>query len=346
MRATGICLIVVVAFVVSALAACSERPMPGFPHRAHLTSEHCGGVDQPPCPTCATCHGGIRVSEERGLPPLTECRACHGDDTERLFAQIRPASVRRTPIIFDHRAHLALDAIAGQCIGCHGGVAYDGRQGGVYPAMATCTTCHDDALDRGECAPCHAAADLRELVPETFLRHDTSFMRNHGREAARRPHVCSQCHSESQCAGCHDERQPLTPAQMEPLDFDSQRIHRGDFVVRHPIEAHQEAARCLSCHSADFCDGCHVERGVSAARVDAINPHPIGWVGPDPTSPFFHGRDARRDIVACASCHDQGPATNCIRCHSVGGPGGNPHPSGWRSARTPSDMMCSYCHVP
>ena len=35
---------------------------------------------------------------------------------------------------------------------------------------------------------------------------------------------------------------------------------------------------------------------------------------------------------------------NCIRCHQVGSYGGNPHPRGWQSARSPKDSMCRYCH--
>ena len=56
------------------------------------------------------------------------------------------------------------------------------------------------------------------------------------------------------------------------------------------------------------------------------------------------GRSHGRDIVACAGCHEAGPATNCIRCHKVGGYGGNPHPRGWKSARGVDSEMCRYCH--
>jgi len=68
-------------------------------------------------------------------------------------------------------------------------------------------------------------------------------------------------------------------------------------------------------------------------------------MGSNSAAPEFHGRAARRDIVACAGCHDQGPATNCIGCHRVGAYGGNPHPRGWMSAGTDRQQgMCRYCH--
>jgi hypothetical protein len=123
-------------------------------------------------------------------------------------------------------------------------------------------------------------------------------------------------------------------------------VHRGDFLTRHAIDALAEPARCLSCHTERDCDSCHVERGVSGNAVGANNPHPPGWVGADTRSSDFHGSHARRDILSCAGCHEQGPATNCIRCHTVGAYGGNPHPSGWQSARGRQSSMCRYCHEP
>jgi hypothetical protein len=83
---------------------------------------------------------------------------------------------------------------------------------------------------------------------------------------------------------------------------------------------------------------------VSGNAISGRSPHPPGWVGTNTQASSFHGRAARRDILACASCHEQGPATNCIRCHKVGAYGGNPHPNGWRSARSVDEEMCRYCH--
>ena len=53
---------------------------------------------------------------------------------------------------------------------------------------------------------------------------------------------------------------------------------------------------------------------------------------------------ARRNIGSCAACHDQGPVSNCVRCHQVGGLGGTPHPAGWRSTAPVSNPECSACH--
>jgi hypothetical protein len=227
----------------------------------------------------------------------------------------------------------------GQCVGCHPGVVDDGARGNMFPPMSNCLSCHERGLEAQACASCHPRSDLRALVPETFLRHDVGFLRDHGLAAGRHQQVCSQCHAESDCVRCHDQAQPMGLAKVFPEEIDRPLIHRADFVVRHAIEARSERD-CARCHSPSFCDSCHLERGVSGNRRDSLNPHPIGWVG------VSHGRAARRDIVSCAGCHEAGPVTNCIRCHKVGGPGGNPHPSGWKSMRSPDAPMCRYCHGP
>jgi hypothetical protein len=262
------------------------------------------------------------------------------------MAKVRHGTQRRTDIVFSHSRHLDRPSIRGQCVKCHSGVVDDGARGEMFPAMSDCLDCHDDGLQAQKCSSCHQRAEMRALVPESFLRHDLSFFRDHGLAAARHQDVCNECHTQSDCARCHDQSQPMGLAEVFPDRVGRNLIHRADFVVRHTIEARSQQGQCARCHQPSFCDSCHLERGVSGNRVDALNPHPIGWVGPNYDGPTFHGREAKRDILACAACHDAGPATNCIRCHKVGGFGGNPHPSGWRSLRSPDAPMCRYCHVP
>jgi hypothetical protein len=156
--------------------------------------------------------------------------------------------------------------------------------------------------------------------------------------------LCQSCHQQADCTGCHDTTQELSIEARLPEKVEQTRVHGGDFVTRHALEARAEPARCVRCHEPQSCDSCHRQRGVSESLLGARNPHPPGWIGTSTGSSSFHGREARRDIVQCAGCHDQGPATNCIRCHKVGGFGGNPHPHGWRSSQSPTDSMCRYCH--
>ena len=336
------------ALVVAALApvlGCEEVLRPGFPHKAHLTTDKCGGDGQPACPTCISCHEGVRFDGDP-KPDLASCRACHDQETDEMLASVKSASQGRTAITYSHRTHVERSELKGQCIGCHAGITEDGRNGAVFPKMKACLSCHDDGLQADACKSCHQRTELRQLVPETFLRHDGPFLRHHGVAATRHEGVCEQCHTQNECLRCHEQSQPLGLAAQFANEPQRPLIHRADFVTRHAIEARQRGATCLRCHTVSSCDACHTERGISANRIGSINPHPLGWVGPDTSAPTFHGRAARRDILACASCHEAGPATNCIQCHKVGGHGGNPHPTGWRSLRSPNETMCSYCHVP
>jgi hypothetical protein len=339
--------LVAALLVAAALVACGVEPR--FPHRAHLETSQCGGPGQAPCPSCATCH---RVAPHASPAPAANlCARCHAPGgalpTSPSWRRSAP-DPERAPIRFDHAAHVALPDFRGQCVKCHAGVVATAaeRAAGAtpLPPMARCFEgCHGGDVAKSDCASCHGRG-LARTVPRTFLRHDQAFMRSHGTLAASLGAVCARCHAASECASCHDATQP-TPLEVRfPERIDRELIHRADFVARHAFEAKASPATCLRCHQPSSCDGCHVERGVSGQSPGAASPHPIGWIGPDTSSPTFHGRHARRDIVSCAACHDQGPATNCIRCHKVGGSGGNPHPSGWRSQRSPSDATCRYCH--
>jgi predicted Zn-ribbon and HTH transcriptional regulator len=237
-----------------------------------------------------------------------------------------------------------MPAIVGQCIGCHAGAIDDAST--LFPSMAQCFECHEHKrqFDAGECGPCHESADLKALVPQSFMRHDAEWFRHHGAEAAQREQVCSTCHDQKECNDCHDITQAISWEARNPESM-RELVHPADFLTRHGMEAASQPARCLTCHEPATCDGCHVERGVSALGTNPASPHPPGWIGGNPSSRNFHGRAARRDLLACAACHDQGPATNCIGCHRVGAYGGNPHPGGWRSSRSETSSMCRYCHV-
>lgn len=334
--------------LAAALSVSCERTRPAeFPHAPHLTQTDCGQPGQPRCLSCKSCHANL---EDPKAEPATVaiCSDCHeaGQRTKLRAASDRgPRDGRGTAIRFSHEQHLKLSAVRGQCVSCHAGIASPAGDATGFPPMATCLGCHvhQKQFDQAECTPCHAQGDLERMLPETFMVHDQSWVRQHGAEAATSGALCNQCHSQEDCTSCHVE-QSLAIERRIPDRITPELVHRGDFLTRHAIEAMSQPTTCLRCHSPSSCDSCHVERGVSGARLGAINPHPPGWVGGNPASRDFHGRAARRDILSCASCHDQGPATNCIRCHKVGGPGGNPHPSGWRSARSPDAAMCRYCH--
>ncbi|MEZ4219429.1 MAG: cytochrome c3 family protein [Polyangiaceae bacterium] len=335
--------LVVVVFAV--IGACSDHTPPRFPHEHHLANMDCGGPGKPDCLNCNDCHSVAQKDRAHRLPDKAKCEHCHRDDAHQVLEILAAPPQRRAGAIrFDHPKHLAMEGIKGQCVRCHGGVVIAGEP--PLPPMSKCFACHEHEKQwqNAQCLPCHESRDLKQTMPQTFLRHDASFVRRHGQFAVQEGPLCQSCHSRSQCDDCHDVTQNLTPSRRMPEKLERGFIHRGDFMVRHAIEAQHQSARCMSCHTTESCDACHIARGVSQNRVRARSPHPPGWVGGNPDSRSFHGREARRDIVLCASCHERGPATNCIGCHKVGAYGGNPHPSGWKSARSESAAMCRYCH--
>jgi hypothetical protein len=333
-----------VVAVAGVLAACSTPSAPRFPHLAHLERSDCGGPGQPECLRCNGCHSPSQPDRPHKLPDAGVCDRCHRDDRAEVHRVLAVKPARRSgEITFDHSRHLGLAQISGQCVPCHAGVV---KGGSTLPPMSQCFTCHEhqEQWDRSECTPCHDRKELSHTLPRTFVKHEGSFARNHGDVALRQGKLCASCHAQAECDDCHDVSQNMSIERRRPEAVDRSFVHRGDFMVRHAIDAQSEPAKCTRCHEPATCDACHVERGVSGNRTDARNPHPFGWVGNDPSVRSLHAREARRDIVLCAGCHEQGPATNCIRCHKVGGYGGNPHPGGWRSSRSTSDEMCRYCH--
>jgi hypothetical protein len=333
--------------LVAVIVACrNESPPPRFPHQVHLAGIPCGAPGKPQCLSCVSCHDLVEHDSTHRIPDAQICDRCHKDAHE-VRAVLASTPPRRTgEITIDHDKHLAMPEIRGQCVPCHAGVVDPKRS--PLPPMSQCFGCHEHAEQwaRGECTPCHEPEGLRRTLPVTFLKHDAAFLRRHGDVMAQSQQalLCQSCHTQAQCQQCHDVTQDLTVEARRPERIESGQVHRGNFVVRHAIEARSQPSRCISCHTVETCDSCHVARGVSANVANPANPHPPEWIGSNTSSPNYHGTAARRDIVACAGCHEAGPATNCIRCHKVGAYGGNPHPRGWKSSRGADAEMCRYCH--
>jgi hypothetical protein len=326
-------------------AACGHHETSHFPHVLHLTGLECGKPGTAKCLSCSSCHSS--TTEERVDNPsgLLLCSRCHEESPARMERVLAARPLRPYgSITFDHGRHLRMKEIEGQCVPCHGGVVGSGTSN--FPAMSTCFTCHahQEQWERASCNPCHAQTDLEKTLPVSFLSHDQAFLRRHGSLSVTQEPLCKTCHSQSDCQACHDLTQMIGVDRRMPEKFETKQVHRGDFLVRHAIEARSEPANCMRCHEPASCDSCHVEHGVSGNALNGRNPHPLGWVGGNVASEDFHGRAARRDLLSCAGCHEAGPATNCIRCHKVGAYGGNPHPGGWRSARSTRESMCAYCH--
>lgn len=332
--------------------ACVGPSQTRFPHAVHLADQTCEPNGPRGCLSCGSCHqsGSLSASSASTmlLPKPELCSTCHKNTPVDRFDDAATQPSFSQTIHFTHERHLAMPKLLGQCVPCHAGVVHPAGEVSSFPPMEKCFECHEHRRqwDSGQCAPCHDRRDIEGVLPVTFLQHDAAFARNHGRAAALQEKLCSQCHAQSSCDDCHDLTQRLRIERRMPEALERNLIHRGDFLTRHAIEARADSARCARCHDTDSCEDCHLERGVSANRRLAVNPHPPEWLGSFAGGRSFHGTAARRDIMSCAACHDQGPLTNCITCHKPGAYGGNPHPGGFRSARSESATMCRYCHEP
>jgi predicted CXXCH cytochrome family protein len=314
----------------------SRRAPQSFPHRAHVTA----GV------ACTRCHTGIETAPTAlHIPDDASCTTCHTkphDTRPCLSCHAAPGALAqlveaREHLIFDHKQHGPVTR--GDCMRCHVGIAEGDSQ--LRPPMATCFRCHDTARDARQCDACHKNLEDTRLLPQSHLAHDGDWMREHGARAAASGDLCQSCHQERFCAGCHGSTVPALPAERRFANPFTASVHRAGFAARHSLEARSEPGACTTCHAPDRCAACHTSRGI--AGEGRRSPHPPGWVGPS-SSDNEHGRQARRDPAACASCHDGAGQSLCVGCHKVGGVGGNPHPAGWSSRVPLTAMPCRMCH--
>lgn len=350
-RRRGRVLLIALA-ITAVVAACAgvlglrRDQAPSFPHRAHVVK---AGI------SCPTCHRGIEAAGDEGplhLPTDATCTAagCHATPHDARPCQgchadpvaAGAAVEARAHLKFEHKRHLAGPAV-GNCARCHVGVATGDTP--LRPPMAVCWGCHEHERVRAvrDCQACHVDLAEEGTPPASHLVHDGDFATRHGEQASSAADLCASCHAEKFCAQCHGATAATLPARMRLADPFAASVHRPAFIARHGEEARAAGDTCTTCHQPSRCDTCHRERGVSATVAGAASPHPPGWVGLGPTE-NAHGRAARRDPVACASCHGGAGEQLCVGCHKVGGAGGNPHPPGWSSQQPLTAMPCRMCH--
>jgi hypothetical protein len=319
-----------------------------FPHAAHARA----GV------ACLACHEEIydaKTLEARYLPPEAKCLECHkekkaqGDCGFCHRDAAHPATYPKVErsLRLSHADHI--ERVKEDCSVCHQKLPELVNTGSTVPTMGSCTGCHDHATEvaAGTCDSCHV--DLRRfpLRPVSLFSHQGDFVHQHGPMARAAGEGCARCHDQTFCADCHARTVALPIEIKFPERVTADFIHRADYVSRHAIEAHADEGLCRRCHGQSFCDSCHTAQGLTPQSTNPRSPHPPDFSFPG--SPNSHGPLARRDITACAACHDQGARSNCVDCHKVGGVGGDPHPPGWTSHHPQGEInrnpMCLTCHL-
>jgi len=316
-----------------------------FPHHEHTAK---AGI------TCLRCHAGILGATDTGplhLPTTAtcvgchqkphdtrECNGCHGLSYVREEAQMDLDHLK-----FKHSTHSK--RLKDNCAYCHRGVETNSDH--VRPTMALCLSCHEHQEDftaARTCDRCHKNLRGEEVRPESHVAHDGDWLREHGNRAYSAPDLCSTCHADKFCGGCHGRTVPILPEKLAFDDPMRAGVHRAGFVSRHSLEARTQPGLCSTCHSTgQFCEGCHQKNGVDVSS-GGRSPHPNGWVGLRGES-NDHGPAAWADPSVCAACHTGAGESLCIGCHRVGATGGSPHRPGWTSKMRPTiDQPCRSCH--
>lgn len=327
-------------------------------HTTATTSEVAADRLLPSATTCDGCHGSDhRVSSAVPLDdPRGGCDVCHTAAGKAVARVVVPAPNLR----FSHQAHALRNIGCGQCHGRVGELGLATRDS--LPRMAGCVRCHaaigpGQGQAQADCATCHLTRNdgrlvqsfgSGPLVPPRWMRgaeHGPDWIERHRAAAADDSGFCASCHTDRECADCHDGR-------VRPRS-----IHPNDFLSMHAIAARQDSPRCTSCHQqATFCADCHRRTGVardgaSGSRATGGRFHPPAseWTTA-PRGPGHHAWEAMRNLGACVSCHTE---RDCATCHATkGAPGGqgiNPHPAGFAAvcggAYRRNPRPCLVCHA-
>jgi hypothetical protein len=344
------------AFIVACRPA-APGPKPVEPPNDHIRIPH--DVHAKAQVKCIVCHEGVFDETALGTAPEAfpaeeVCLQCHKEEKEKnncvfCHTDVQHAAkhvVAEGSVTMNHQKHI--ERVKEDCSRCHKQLPDPFVTDTTVPKMSDCLGCHEHSQEYAQatCAGCHPTLNRLALKPLSDFSHQGNYVARHGADARSSAETCGQCHDQTFCSECHAKTVATRIEVKFPEEVAAQYIHRNDFLGRHSIEAKYNEASCRKCHGTDFCQSCHQAQNLTPIAANPRDPHPVGWTLPG--SGDFHGEAARRDIASCASCHDQGPRSNCVGCHRVGGLGGNPHPASWLShhdrKEIQSNGMCTTCH--
>jgi len=288
---------------------------------------------------CTDCHTAVSTSEQSSdllLPKMKDCASCHdvNTDCEKCHFEQKPypSWEKSAPEIrFSHKFHLEKSSDGGlECKTCHAGVdTVTYATASQLPLMESCISCHNNDKAPKACETCHT--DIAHLYPENHKIGN--FLREHKKFVLTSIGVenCSTCHSENYCEECHDANavlhttptprstiSPHAPSLQSKTPILIERIHDLNYRYTHGIEAQAHAVECQSCHLAQiFCADCHSASGVFARIKPQSHLAPNFVTIGRGSGGGRHAELARKDIEACAACHDQeGRDPTCTLCHT------------------------------
>lgn len=175
---------------------------------------------------------------------------------------------------------------------------------------------HVDIDEDSKCIDCHDDIKTKKVRPSN---HNQNWLTEHGgfsqqKFGFKQENVCSLCHAEAQCTGCHQQEEP--------------RAHTEYWKNRgHGIFVSLDRSACMVCHKeVSFCERCH----------DSTRPASHNAIWGTPSN------------LHCQSCHfpvNSAGAQECAVCHQT-------TPSHISTPQTPNNALhvtgadCRDCHKP
>jgi hypothetical protein len=296
--------------LLQTLGLSSSRP--SFSHARHVLEKKMA---------CEDCHADYETSDKAGMPILETCQPCHeGKDAQKPVGKRVQDFVRdgqpvwsqatklSDEVVFSHQLHHQKGVACGEC---HHGIEKSTAVGSrLALSMQDCMDCHARKTASNDCATCHKVI-RKELPPQS---HRLSWLQLHGqsvRGGRQERALCSLCHADSQCAGCHRETPPANHT-----NFWRQRGHG--------VAVRIDRDTCRTCHTVDYCDRCHREvqpRSHLASFGAPLDRHCLTCHSPLRSEQCFVCHKSTPDHLLAApkpSWHT--PAMNCRQCHGAGQP--------------------------
>jgi hypothetical protein len=254
-----------------------ERRHLRFEHKDHQVATH---------GDCVSCHQAVAEKDPQTLlPKMASCFGCHQHRDQWTMRDCDGCHVDLAAEDTPPQSHLVHD---GDWLREHGTRAASARD--------LCASCHSER----SCAACHGVGTVPGLpamlafdsVPLAGL-HRAGFRARHADEARADPGLCTTCHTENSCQGCHDQEHvgPSTASRSpHPLGWISTGPGGGD----HGVQARIDPTSCAGCHGGageQLCVGCHR----------------VGGPGGSPHGPGFRSDRNKTHDLPCRLCHGLGP---------------------------------------
>lgn len=228
-----------------------------------------------------------------------------------------------------------------------------------------------------ECNECHKVEGLPLTHENDWAgkhHQDSEWMGEHRSIAGKSQTNCIDCHAQSYCNECHSGGG--VDVELRKQNFQRNYVpksHRSDFIELHPLKARENPRTCDRCHVQRFCSDCHSKfqkndlqfeshrRQFRDIKVSSVGPRHetfsetqcqtchSGGIVPNHKWAADHGREARRNLQACQSCHSDGDV--CMKCHSSrSGLKVSPHPRNWGGIKDnfksrSNGRTCAKCHT-